>query len=86
MKKYPQESVETFVQYVSDVMDEYPYEDYYWIFAALCNDETSDDDTLRAHLFKDGVPPLLIAKLMEVREYFWDFRYVRDYFWNPEYK
>lgn len=86
MKAYPQSTVDEFVKYVYDLMDEYPHEDYYWIFAVLCNDETSSDDELGGYLFKEGLPVFLIGKLIKVREYFWDMSYVKDYFWNPEYK
>lgn len=76
-KAYPKMSVEEFIDYLSSIMSEYPDENYDMIFDRLVNDEYSDDDKLGAILFKDGVPPLLIGKLMEVREYFWDFRYAQ---------
>jgi len=78
MKPYPQMTVDEFIEYISNVMDEYPYEDYYPIFGTLCNDDVSSDDELGGLLFKYGTPPLLIGKLMEVREYFWDFRYAKE--------
>jgi len=79
-------SVSEFVDYVSSVMDKYPNEDYYMIFATLCNDENSTDDELRDYLSENEVSAFLIGKLMEVREYFWDMNYVKDYFWNLEHK
>ena len=85
MKAYPQSTVDEFVKYVSDIMDDYPNEDYYWIFAVLCNDENSTDVELGKQLFDEGVSVFLIEKLIEVREYFWDMNYAKDHFWNPEY-
>lgn len=86
MKKYPLLMVSEFVDYVSNLMDEHPHEDYYWIFAALCNDESSTDEELKLNLLNDNVHPVLVKELVELREYFWNFRYTKDYFWNPEYK
>jgi hypothetical protein len=75
MKSYPQETPKVFVDYISGVMDDYPHEDYYYIFQKMVNDDVSSDDELAGELFKAQVPVFLIAKLMEVREYFWDFSY-----------
>ena len=84
MRSYPQETPEIFIEYISKVMDEYPKEDYYFIFGILVNDENANDNTLGAYLFKNEVPVFLIRKLINVREYFWDLRY-SNLLWENKY-
>lgn len=77
MKPYPQMTVDEFGMYISDVMDEFPHEDYYIIFMRLINDDVSDDKEMKSLLIEDEVNGILADKLILIRNYFWDLRYSR---------
>ena len=83
MKPYPKMSVDEFTEYISNVMDDYPNEDYYWLVAVLCNDENSTDDDLKNWLvIENYANKNLVNKFLEMREYFLDFRYSQCIFDN----
>ena len=77
MKPYPEMTVDEFIEYISDVMDEYPHEDYYILFMRLVNDDVSDDKEMKSLLIEDDIDVKLINALIPAREYFWDFNYAK---------